>query len=253
MVRPFVKNVNSNGDGNNPAYAARAHSTTVSATSPSRMRLCLMRETPIRNGRTASSDGRPTILQLRQSSLHRLLTMARRDHPLECCGILVGERIGKGVRVSRVVAGRNIATGDQENTYQLDWPTLFSTIRAARATGDEIVGFYHSHPDGSQEPSQRDHHEAWLDYSYLILGAPFDDARSAVSWRILDPRVGFERERLWVVSDGCGGDDSLALSDSARGIIGSFGVRARQVGTASSNRPMCGEAPARDVVDTKRA
>ena len=200
------------------------------------MRLCFMRETPIRNGRTALSDGRPTILQLRQSSLHRLLTIARRDHPLECCGILVGARFGNRTHVSQVVAGRNIATGDPKSTYQLDWRTLFSTIRAARVTGDEIVGFYHSHPNGSQEPSRRDRHEAWLDHSYLILGAPFDDVRSAVSWRILDHRAGFEREHLWVVSDGCIWDDSLTMSTSVRGTIGSLGVQAQRAHRLRRNR-----------------
>lgn len=146
----------------------------------------------------------------------------------------MGERNGNRARVSEVVAAPNIATGDRKSAYQINWQTLFSTIRAARATGDEIVGFYHSHPDGAQEPSLRDHHEAWLDHSYLILRAPFDDERSAASWRILDRRVGFEREHLWVVSDGCAGDDSLALPTSVRGTIGSLGVRTQRADTPSS-------------------
>lgn len=100
------------------------------------------------------------------------------------------------------VAGRNIATGDRRKTYQLDWPTLFSTVRACRAAGDEIIGFYHSHPNGGFEPSKRDLERAWPEQSYLILGAPYHDVASAASWRVSENGGGFVRERLWIACEG---------------------------------------------------
>ncbi|MCH8243125.1 MAG: M67 family metallopeptidase [Planctomycetes bacterium] len=159
--------------------------------------------------------GRPTILQLPASTWQRLLRIARRDHPQECCGILVGRRIGGRVYVNHAVEGRNIASGDPRRTYQLDWPTLFATIRACREAGDEIVGFYHSHPNGSCEPSKRDLQDAWIEHSYLILGAPYHDVASAASWRISRNGDRFGHERLWIASEGGGTAEQAPVSGTA--------------------------------------
>lgn len=207
------------------------------------MRRRVMQEKPTGNDRTSTPAGRPAILQLPPSTLQRLLRIARRDHPQETCGILVGRRIAGRGYVKHAVEGRNIAFGDQRTTYQLDWPTLFATIRACRAAGDEIVGFYHSHPNGSCEPSRRDLETAWLEHSYLILGAPYHDVASAASWRVTENDDGFVYERLWIASKGCGAAERRTAGrrlSTFRG-AGKSGERCRAKATVGP-----GEAFARD-------
>ena len=130
--------------------------------------------------------------------------------------------------MNHAVEGRNIAPGDRRTTYQLDWPTLFSAIRACHEAGDEIVGFYHSHPNGSCEPSQRDLETAWLEHSYLILGAPYHDLAPAASWRVSENGDGFVHERLSIASEGgdaaepaagAGGLAHFEVLESATGVV----------------------------------
>lgn len=122
------------------------------------------------------------------------------------------------------VAGWNIANGDRRKTYQLDWPTLFSTVRACRAAGDEIVGFFHSHPNGSCEPSKSDLEGAWPEQSYLILGAPYHDVASAASWRVSENGDAFVRERLRIACEGDATERGPVSGTAAHGAnFGGFG------------------------------
>ena len=126
--------------------------------------------------------------------LSTLVAHAERDYPNECCGILVGARRGLDRIIHRVVQSNNITEGDRRRNYQVDWKTLLRTQRQARAYQMEIVGFYHSHPDGSARPSQRDLDHAWSDCSYLILAVVAGRVVDSASWRSHDGRRTFEFE-----------------------------------------------------------
>ncbi len=110
----------------------------------------------------------------------------QREYPLESCGLLVGGRDGSQVNVRRVVAGRNMADGDRLRRYQIDWHTLFNTIRQARDSGEAIVGFYHSHPDCEPAPSLADRTAAWLDHVYLIVPVKHGVAEQAAAWCVCE-------------------------------------------------------------------
>ncbi len=128
--------------------------------------------------------------------LDTLVAHAHRDYPNECCGILVGVRSGPDRFVHRVVPAANIAIGDRRRNYQIDWKTLLATQRDARHACLQIVGFYHSHPDGSTRPSRRDLDHAWPDCSYLILAVWGGKCTGSASWRSNDSRRSFEPESV---------------------------------------------------------
>lgn len=72
-------------------------------------------------------------------------------HPSECCGIMVGE----GDRIRAILPARNVhATPDTH--FEIDPQVLIDAHRAAREGGPQVVGYYHSHPDGPAEPSRTD-------------------------------------------------------------------------------------------------
>ncbi len=140
----------------------------------------------------------PTSLHIGQSVLESLLAHAGCDYPDECCGILVGRAGGPDVYVDRAIPANNIAEGDRATSYQLDWRTLFSSVRSARTSPGhgQMVGFYHSHPDGSAEPSQRDRQAAWPDYSYLIVSMSDGRCTAVTSWRIPGEGKAFQPEPI---------------------------------------------------------
>jgi proteasome lid subunit RPN8/RPN11 len=80
---------------------------------------------------------------------------ARAALPSECCGLIEGIRDADAIHVSHVHATRNIAA--QCDRFEIDPAEHFALLRAARAARREIVGCYHSHPNGESALSERDH------------------------------------------------------------------------------------------------
>ena len=80
---------------------------------------------------------------------------AAADYPHEACGLLVGRRNSAGMMVSQAVASANVAD-DPAHRFEIDPGLRLRLQRAARDENDEILGHYHSHPDGPARPSATD-------------------------------------------------------------------------------------------------
>jgi len=86
----------------------------------------------------------------------------------EACGLLLGDRAGPRVRVVAARPARNLAP-DPARGYVLDPGDWLAAYREAELAGLDLVGYYHSHPDGSGIPSAEDLAGAWPDHYYLIV------------------------------------------------------------------------------------
>ena len=76
---------------------------------------------------------------------------------------------GDGRVVSSVVRCGNTRTDSPANRYHIDPRELVKIQREGRERGEDIVGFYHSHPDHPAQWSQTDLAEAhWIGCSYVI-------------------------------------------------------------------------------------
>jgi desampylase len=90
-----------------------------------------------------------------------------RDRAVEHCGLLLGE----GKRVATATTARNVAA-EPARRFEIDPAALFAALRAERAGGPAIVGYWHSHPLGRAEPSPCDAAMAAADGRvWIILGA----------------------------------------------------------------------------------
>ena len=91
-------------------------------------------------------------------------------YPHECCGVLLGQMDEQGVRtVTSVARAGNTRTDSAHNRYHIDPKELIRIQRDGRARGEDIIGFYHSHPDHPAQWSQTDLAEAhWFSCSYVI-------------------------------------------------------------------------------------
>ena len=76
---------------------------------------------------------------------------ARAEHPREACGLL----LGAAGRVASTVPARNVAALPFR-TFEIDPATLLRVHREARGAGAQVVGWYHSHPNGVAQPSPTD-------------------------------------------------------------------------------------------------
>lgn len=91
--------------------------------------------------------------------------------PRECCGLIEGVREGGMVRATAIHPARNLAGGGVRDRFVIDPEVQFRLLRALRGTGREIVGCYHSHPEGAAVPSAADLEGAGEDgFIWLIAG-----------------------------------------------------------------------------------
>lgn len=94
------------------------------------------------------------------SSLEQaLIAAARAAHPYECCGLLLGSADGGCVTIAEARPCRNVHP-DPARHFEIDPVPLIAAHRAARSGGPAVVGYYHSHPTGSAEPSLTDRAQA---------------------------------------------------------------------------------------------
>ena len=70
-----------------------------------------------------------------------------------------------------------------------------------RASGLEVLGYYHSHPDHAAAPSAFDTEHAWPWYSYVIVSVERGRAAELSSWILEDDRSTMGRESLEVFSE----------------------------------------------------
>jgi proteasome lid subunit RPN8/RPN11 len=102
-------------------------------------------------------------------------------YPHECCGILLGRTDDDGTRiVTSTERCGNTRTDSPQNRYNIDPRDHIRIQRAGRERGEEIVGYYHSHPDHPARWSPTDLAEAhWPGYSYVITSV--DKGRAAAT------------------------------------------------------------------------
>jgi proteasome lid subunit RPN8/RPN11 len=113
------------------------------------------------------------MIRLGALQLKTITDAAEHAYPAECCGLLAGFRDGSGlIRVSRVVASRNVATTSHRDSFEVDPQVRFDLMRACDdAAGEMLVGHYHSHPDHPARPSARDLAMAYEpDLAWIIVG-----------------------------------------------------------------------------------
>jgi S-sulfo-L-cysteine synthase (O-acetyl-L-serine-dependent) len=110
----------------------------------------------------------------------------------ECCGGL----IGSGSAVVEAVPLSNTTDGERRRRF-LVGPREYREAEArASATGRELIGFYHSHPDHPAIPSAFDLEHAWPNLSYVIVSVRNGRAAEVRSWRLRADRSAFEEEHL---------------------------------------------------------
>ena len=109
------------------------------------------------------------MLKLTQSLYDTLRAHGEETYPHECCGVLLGQMDGDTRVVTSTARAGNTRTDSAHNRYNIDPKDLIRIQREGRNRGEDIVGFYHSHPDHPAQWSQTDFAEAhWFGCSYVI-------------------------------------------------------------------------------------
>jgi desampylase len=109
--------------------------------------------------------------------IEQLIEYAREAHPLECCGLLLGD--GEVLQAVQLTANRSPMPG---TAFEIDPATLLSAQKLERAGGMQVIGYFHSHPNGLAEPSQTDAKMAVADGRYWLIIAE----NQVAGWRAVE-------------------------------------------------------------------
>ena len=127
------------------------------------------------------------MLKISPSEYATLRQHGEETYPHECCGVLLGHFGDDGSKtVSRAARCGNTREDSPHNRYQIDPKELIRIQREGRERGEDIVGFYHSHPDHPARWSTTDLAEAhWIGCSYLITSVEKGKAVTSNSFELV--------------------------------------------------------------------
>jgi len=109
------------------------------------------------------------MLKIGQTEFDAIRGHGEETYPHECCGVLLGQMRKDERVVTSIARCGNTRVDSPQNRYHIDPRELVRIQRQGRERGEDIIGFYHSHPDYPARWSQTDLAEAhWLGCSYII-------------------------------------------------------------------------------------
>jgi proteasome lid subunit RPN8/RPN11 len=117
----------------------------------------------------------PSGIRVQDAVLFALQAHAQGAPEHERCGLLAGR---DGV-ITLVLHAHNIA-GDPATQYEIAPAELFQLMREIRSTGLQLLGIYHSHPHGANQPSRTDIARAYYPGAAYFIISPQPDVENPV-------------------------------------------------------------------------
>jgi proteasome lid subunit RPN8/RPN11 len=139
-----------------------------------------------------------SLLRIADEVLDAIRRHAAETYPNECCGALIGHAPSQD-STSIVITMTPLPNETEEGPRRrfLVRPDDYRRAEAkARASGAQLLGFYHSHPDHPARPSQYDLDHAWPNLSYVIVAVDHGTPGTVASWRLRADRAAFDEEGL---------------------------------------------------------
>ena len=94
------------------------------------------------------------LIKLSKENYDQIVTQAKNEFPLECCGLLAGIVTEDVISIEKVYSLTNIDQSSEH--FSLDPKEQFAALKQMRSEGHSLVGNYHSHPYTPSRPSEED-------------------------------------------------------------------------------------------------
>lgn len=137
-------------------------------------------------------------LRIGEDVLDAIRRHAAETYPDECCGALIGHAQSQesAPSVQAVVPLANTTEEGPRRRFLVRPADYRAAEARARASGAQLLGFYHSHPDHPARPSEYDLDHAWPNLSYVIVAVEHGRPGAVASWRLRGDRTTFDEEGL---------------------------------------------------------
>jgi len=116
-------------------------------------------------------------------------------YPNECCGALIGTD-GDVKMVSHVAPLPNTTEEGARRRFLIRPSDYKFVEEEAKRLNQDLLGFYHSHPDHPARPSQYDLDHAFPFFWYVIVSIQQATPEKMTVWRLADDRSEFREATL---------------------------------------------------------
>ena len=144
------------------------------------------------------------MLKISKADYDLIRWEAKRSYPHDCCGILLGNVVDGHRLVTMTLTCENMRSDSPADRYSIHPEQVIAAIKLARNRGENIIGFYHSHPDHSPNYSSTDLAEAhWFDCSYVITSVEQGLPTLTASYVLLGSEVekSFQAESIEILAN----------------------------------------------------
>lgn len=119
------------------------------------------------------------IVSIPKELLKRLEAAAAASAPEEACGLLLGEE--GAFTIADCVVTHNVTQKDKASHFEVDPSIHMKLQRQAREGGPDIIGVWHSHPNGVAELSATDRRQSTeLNWIWLVTALRAGLCKTAV-------------------------------------------------------------------------
>ncbi len=129
------------------------------------------------------------VFTIEKHYIDNMIAHARREAPIECCGVL-GGRDGRVLKLYQATNAEH-----SRYRYNIEPQELFRINRECEENGWQFLAIYHSHPDSAAYPSPTDVHLAalWPESLYFIVSLLSPENPEVRSFRIRNGEVTEEK------------------------------------------------------------
>ncbi len=135
-------------------------------------------------------------VQIPQTLMDQIFNHCKKDYPYECCGILIGDFDTR--KVEKIFEAENTRKDRMADRYEIKPEDLFKGEKLARELSLDVIGYYHSHPDHPNRPSEYDRERAFAGMSYVIVGIQNGVDLAPKSW-VLNENQQFDEEIIKII------------------------------------------------------
>ncbi len=136
-------------------------------------------------------------VKLSAAQMAEITRHGEQAYPYEGCGLLLGRAEDGHKIVEEILPVENARESDaQHNRYLIPPDAVLKGEQLAAQKGLDVVGFFHSHPDHPERPSDFDRDHAWPWYAYLITSVQQGRAVKTAAWTLVEDRTRFEKEDI---------------------------------------------------------
>lgn len=135
---------------------------------------------------------------LHSKDFETIVSHCKEEEPIEACGIIAGQIRDHNEKIVKEVLKIYLCKNELQSSveYKIGAEEQLRIFSEINDEDLDLLGFYHSHPNTSSNPSQIDEKRAnYIGYSYLIISL---HPTKISSW-ILEQKRSFTKEEINII------------------------------------------------------